>query len=350
MADHNELMTPQQPQQVVEFGSFRSPDAALKEAEMVARAFQRRAITLGLYQAIGESKHLKIEGWQMLAAMYRVTASIDSTRFVEYGDARGFEATASAIYVPTGQRISSAEAMCLDDEDKWGAVSKYEWIQPEGGGAKVKTKVGDVRKPLQQLRSMAQTRAQSKCLSNLLKWVAKMAGFAPTPAEEMMSGQESNEAATGSAANESSGPQRSSNGGPLISEPRQKRLWALLKGAGKTREQLDAIMRSFGYEHVTEIANAKYDAVCAAVQDPNWKPGAEASAPIVSSPAQSAKPGPDAGGELNAKEVWAEVVRSFGGEVKALAALNRLGHESWAHVNAAERTRVAMKLIEEAKF
>ena len=51
--------------------------------------------------------------------------------------------------------------MCMDDESKWSD------------------------KPLFQLRSMAQTRAQAKALRNVLAWVVVMAGYAPTPAEEM---------------------------------------------------------------------------------------------------------------------------------------------------------------------
>jgi hypothetical protein len=40
-------------------------------------------------------------------------------------------------------------------------------------------------KPLYQLRSMAQTRAQAKALRGVLAWVAVLAGYNPTPAEEM---------------------------------------------------------------------------------------------------------------------------------------------------------------------
>ena len=76
-------------------------------------------------------------------------------KFVEYGDARGFEATAEARLVSTNQVISRAEAMCLDDEWKW-----------EG-------------KPLFQIKLMAQTRACAKALRNVLAWVVVLAGYAP---------------------------------------------------------------------------------------------------------------------------------------------------------------------------
>jgi hypothetical protein len=242
---------------LAEFGSFRSPDAALREAQQVASVFGRKARAMQIYKKIGESEHLMVEGWQMLAAMYRVTASIESTRYVEYGDAHGWEATAAAIFVPTGQQISKADAMCLDDEDKWGMVSRYEW--QDGPNGREKVKIGDVAKPLQQLRSMAQTRAQSKVLSNLLKWVAKMAGFAATPAEEVTHEHSAGHAQT-------SNPQRTERAGNIISEAQTKRLYAMSRSANRSEEEVKTILQHFGFSHSSEITRDKYDAVCAEIQ------------------------------------------------------------------------------------
>jgi hypothetical protein len=227
----------------IEFGSFRSPEQHLKEAQAVAAAFAKEARRLQLYKRIGDSDHLLVEGWQMLAAMYRVTASIQCTRYVEYGDAHGWEATAEAIFVPTGQKISSADGMCLDSEDQWGRVSRYEWQNGK------KVKVGDVAKPLQQLRSMAQTRAQSKVLSNLLKWVARLAGFAATPGEEM----------TDDGGFTPPAPKQTE--GNLITEAQAKRLYAIAKSSGKSDDEIKAIMAHFGFQHSREITRDKYDSI-----------------------------------------------------------------------------------------
>jgi hypothetical protein len=229
----------------IEFGSFRSPEQHLKEAQAVAVAFAKEARRLELYKHIGESDHLLVEGWQLLASLYHVTASIQSTRYIEIGDAHGWEATAEAIFVPNGMKISSADAMVLDDEDRWGMVSKYEWQNGK------KVKVGDVAKPLQQLRSMAQTRAQSKVLSNLLKFVARMAGFAATPGEEM--GDES-----------FTPPTAKQTEGNTITDAQAKRLFAIAKSNGKTEEQIKAILQHFGFASSREITRGdKYDAICA---------------------------------------------------------------------------------------
>lgn len=249
---------------MVEFGSFRNPEVALKEAELVAQAFKKRAESLQLYKQIGSSKHLLIEGWQMLASMYRVTASITSTKFIDLGSVTGWEANAVAIHVPSGQQISSADAMCLSDEENWGPRPQYEWREKQGGGGREKVLVGTVPTPTQQLRSMAQTRAISKVLSNLLKFVARMAGYAGTPAEEM-TGDEHHSGGV-------SQPGRKSESGPTISEAQAKRMFALSKQAGKSNEEVAAILKKFGFEKSAEVTRDKYEAICAAIQAPAPQP------------------------------------------------------------------------------
>jgi hypothetical protein len=247
-----ELIPIESPGQLVEFGGFQSPEQFMKRAQEVATEFQKHARRLQLYKRIGESEHLLLEGWQMLGAMYRVTASITCTNHVQYGDAQGWEATAEAIFVPTGMKISSADAMCMDDEDKWGMVSKYEYIDNK------KTKVGDVAKPMQQLRSMAQTRAESKVLSNLLKWVARMAGFSATPAEEM----------AGEDRRSPKAPQQSTTAGNRITEQQKKRLWAIGMDRGLDKERIIAIIKHFGFESSEAITRDKYDVIVAELEKP----------------------------------------------------------------------------------
>ncbi len=138
----------------------RPPEVVLDEARKAARALQdviegkEKKVTFN-----GET-YLEYEDWQTLGRFYGVTAKIESTDFVQFGEVKGFQARAVAIR-GDGMEISGAEAMCLNDERNWGS------------------------KPLFQLRSMAQTRACAKVLRNVLAWVVVMAGYRPTPAEEM---------------------------------------------------------------------------------------------------------------------------------------------------------------------
>jgi hypothetical protein len=114
------------------------------------------------------------------------------------------------VQVATDKIVSRAEAMCLNDEPKWSARPKYEWHyvkksggtcaddpgrdeiiwEKQAGAAKSRPKkervlVGNEAVPLFQLRSMAQTRACAKAMRNALAWVVVLAGFKPTPAEEL---------------------------------------------------------------------------------------------------------------------------------------------------------------------
>jgi hypothetical protein len=148
--------------------------------------------------------YLEFEDWQTLGNFYNMAAKVDSTNFVQFGKAQGFEAKASVIDKTTGAIITAAESMCLNDEEKWCSRTKYEYhyckksggtsledpgkaeiIWEEGRPKKQKINAGMVAVPLFQLRSMAQTRACAKAYRNALSWVVVLAGYKPTPAEEL---------------------------------------------------------------------------------------------------------------------------------------------------------------------
>lgn len=235
----------------VEFGRFRRPEEVIDEAAHVARVFQTKMLAIKdgagepiLFRMFGNSRHITRPGWQLLGSMYRVTAGIVKTEYVEFGEAEGFEATAEAIYVPTGARISTADAMCTTDEPNWDT--------------RPTKKDPQARVPLFQLRSMAQTRACSKVLSNLLSYVAIMAGCSGTSAEEMtgqpmMNGQ-------GQTQSTAQQPQRTQNGSGCITEPQVTRLFGLNKGAGRSREGLGVILANFGYSAPSDSADPVEDA------------------------------------------------------------------------------------------
>ncbi len=260
---------------------MRSPETVLNEAQMVANALRRQADKLQLFKQIGGSKHLKIEGWQMVGAMFRVTAKVVETRFLDYGQVRGYEAVAEAYHIPTGQVVGRAEGMCLSDEENWGLRPKYEKGENGERGTKVLVPV-----PLQQLRSMAQTRACSKVLSNAFKWIATMGGFAGTPAEEMAGNEYDADG------KEIQQPQRKSAAtGVVISEPQAKRFYAIAKGSGKSDDEIKAFLKQCGYEKSAEIPRDRYEHICELVKQPlaQHAPGPEK---VTTETAQRAAAGP----------------------------------------------------------
>lgn len=110
---------------------------------------------------INHKRYLEVDDWTLLGHFFGLSPATDWTRPVEFGSARGWEARAKVVHRSSGAEISAAEAMCLNDEERWA------------------------KRPMHQLRSMAQTRAQSKALASCLRWVAQLGGFQGTPAEEV---------------------------------------------------------------------------------------------------------------------------------------------------------------------
>ena len=181
-----------------------TPDSILEEATVAANALMNVVKKAGLAHNFGGKKdHLEFEAWQTLAKFYGESVQCVEVRFVQYGTAQGFEAI-SEVRDRCGTLVSRAEAMCLNDEDKWKSKPKYAnvYICKDGTKSledpgkeqiiwenkkpkKERIKVGDEPVPLFQLRSMAQTRANAKALKNRFAWIVVLAGYSATPAEEM---------------------------------------------------------------------------------------------------------------------------------------------------------------------
>jgi hypothetical protein len=113
-----------------------------------------------LYMDIQGKKYLQLEAWQLLGKFCNVHGVVETVQPVEYFGAKGFESKA-IVRDSDGVVIAAAEAICMDDEPNWKG------------------------KPLFQLKSMAQTRALSKAFRSSLSFIVSIAGYAPTPLEEM---------------------------------------------------------------------------------------------------------------------------------------------------------------------
>ena len=216
----------------------RAPEQVLEEAKRAAKALADVVKNKKKPVIMNGEQYLEFEDWQTVGRFYGVTVKVVSTMFIEYGEVKGFEARSEAIRVD-GAVISAAEAMCLNDEPNWKS------------------------KPLFQLRSMAQTRACAKALRNVLAWVVVLAGYRPTPAEEM-TGQEHK--------THIQEPQKKQNGttqappkdtGEVISDAQRKRFYAIAKGTGATDEQIkEWLYREYDIEHSKDIPKALYDEIC----------------------------------------------------------------------------------------
>jgi hypothetical protein len=132
------------------------PAAVVRAAQYAAQPLAAVVRDQHLSVKIGQGEHVKVEGWTLLGSMLGVFPVIVWTHKLE----NGWEARVEAR-TRTGEVVGAAESMCDRNEARWKNADEY------------------------AIRSMAQTRATSKALRAPLGFVMKLAGYDPTPAEEM---------------------------------------------------------------------------------------------------------------------------------------------------------------------
>jgi len=137
----------------------REPDMVLAEAQKAAKALTDVLSKKKKKVIFNGEQYLEFEDWQTVGRFYGISVQADDADQIVVAGIDGFKAKARAFH--GDRQISSAVAYCMRDEPNWK------------------------NKPNFQLASMAQTRASAKALRNVLSWVVVLAGYKPTPAEEM---------------------------------------------------------------------------------------------------------------------------------------------------------------------
>jgi len=128
---------------------------------------------------MGPGLHPVIEAWQYIGQRAGVIARTVETRAIHNpvtGDFEGYSATAEVQRLDTGDIIGRAEQVCFADEilkrKDTGEIYRR-WNDEEGKPSK------------HAIMGMAQTRAQSRALASVLRFLMEIAGIDGTPAEEM---------------------------------------------------------------------------------------------------------------------------------------------------------------------
>lgn len=163
----------------------RPPDEVLAEATVAAKALKAVLEQKPDKVMMGGNQYLEYEDWQTVGQFYGYAVATHEAVPIELFGVKGFKATADLVDYRTGMIIGHAEAVCMRDEEKWGSRPKYEWRDDAETGERKRFQVGEEPVPWYQLASMAQTRAGAKAFRNRLAWVVVLAGFKPTPAEEL---------------------------------------------------------------------------------------------------------------------------------------------------------------------
>lgn len=139
--------------------AVREPAEMVAQAAAVANVLKDIVAKAGLVKRIGTKDYMLVEAWTTLGTLVGCTARTEWSRQIE----GGWEAAVEVVNA-NGLVIGRAEASCLRSERNWKDRDDY------------------------ALRSMAQTRAMGKALRMPLGWIAVLAGYEATPAEEMPTG------------------------------------------------------------------------------------------------------------------------------------------------------------------
>jgi len=220
---NNELKAIEGKKELVNFE--KKPAQIVKLAMEAAKELQKIVDSRDKKLIVGGKKYLFYEDWQTLGRFDRTTAKVVNTEELrENNKLIGF--SAKAVALKDGVEISGAEAECCFDEPNWK------------------------NKPRFQLKSMAQTRACAKVLRNCLAFVAVLANYEPTPAEEMIGNHTPQTNTSKSDTNLATQPQKDKIYGEVICEKCGIRVYGFKCPKCKNADNLHVVKKGFIHSHL----------------------------------------------------------------------------------------------------
>jgi hypothetical protein len=147
----------QQPPTIIE---QTDPAIIIEEATYIANQLADIIKQKKLYKKIGNKDHVYVEGWTTLGALSKIFPVLEHSERLDREDEIAYESRVVAQTID-GKVVGVGEALCSNKENNWRGQDEY------------------------AIKSMSQTRATSKALRMPLGWIMVLAGYNPTPAEEM---------------------------------------------------------------------------------------------------------------------------------------------------------------------
>ena len=138
-----------------------APNEVIGNAVTIANSLAQIVERAKLATNISGKRYVMAEGWTTLGAMLSVFPQVEWTKRVELSNGAYAWESRVQLVKSDGRLIASAEAMAASNEGAKWCGKEY------------------------SVRSMAQTRATGKAFRLAFSWIMTLAGFEPTPAEEM---------------------------------------------------------------------------------------------------------------------------------------------------------------------
>lgn len=132
--------------------------ASVADTKRMAIVLKKHIVDNNLYAEIAKKNYVMVEGWQFAGGLLGLSPIIKSVKEISKNK---WLAKAVIIERKTGNEVGVGYALCSKEESKKSSFDEY------------------------AILSMAQTRAIGKAFRNLIGWVMKLAGYEPTPAEEI---------------------------------------------------------------------------------------------------------------------------------------------------------------------
>jgi len=186
-----------------------SPVEIIQKGREMARMLQAIVSQTKGALVLNGKQYLRFEDWQTLAKFFGLTVKTGKTEILE----NGAKAVAEVVN-RDGIVVGGAEGYCFRDEKNWAG------------------------KPMFQIISMAQTRAGAKALRNILGWVAVLAGFEGTPAEEVETEQKVEKHTS------------------KLSDKQRRAIFASAGELGISEEEIhERVKKMFGKEHISNLTS-----------------------------------------------------------------------------------------------
>jgi hypothetical protein len=149
------------PAEVARLDDSNTPEALIAFASRLATVLADVVKRQHLYQTIGGRMYPTVEAWSTIARMDGVVAREASTPVRR--DDGSYEAWVELVRLRDGFIVGGGSAICgMPDDRPWAQRSEF------------------------NRRSMAVTRATSRAMRQQYSWIMALAGYEPTPAEEML--------------------------------------------------------------------------------------------------------------------------------------------------------------------
>jgi hypothetical protein len=133
-----------------------------EEMQTMAKVLKEYIVKNNLYVQIVGKNYVEVEGWQFAGGLMGLFPRVVKVENVSKGDKEyKWLAQVEIFNNADGTIVGTGFAVCSNQEGKKKTFDEYAVL------------------------SMAQTRAIGKAYRNLIGWVMKLAGYEPTPAEDM---------------------------------------------------------------------------------------------------------------------------------------------------------------------